>query len=390
MFRPEPMKDEDFDFDLNEFNRAFDKVQAHVFMGKNAAFLAPLLCSMNVVWSMDIPTACTSGITITINPQFFMSLPFKTQCFVLMHEIWHTANLYFLRIGDRDPQLFNFAADISINNMLHKLGYTWSGFTPWFDLRYGDMPDEDIYDDLIARGFQVPDTDSFGLPLVPGQLPGDMLEPEEGDQSKVIHNVLKARHQAIMQGKPGDVPGSTESILKQFLKPVVPWESELRKWMTELSNHRHTWKRPNRRHQNIYLPGRTVDRSKLAHLVFYWDVSGSISDKDVIRMMSEVRYIKDYFKPDKLTLVQFDVNITSVQEFSKDDQFEEIKVIGRGGTDLRCVREDMIERKPTAAIIFTDLGCAPMQPLLFDIPLLWIAINAHSDVPFGRKINIRT
>lgn len=139
----------------------------------------------------------------------------------------------------------------------------------------------------------------------------------------------------------------------------------------------------------MYLPGITKDTSRLEHLCYYMDVSGSITTEDVIRFNSEIKYIKDTFNPEKLTLVQFDTEITNETVIEEFDEFNALNIIGRGGTSLVPVKEHIEKHKPTAAIIFSDLECYPMDKLSEDIPVIWVVINnKHAKVNFGTKVHI--
>src|SRR5690606_36181796 len=102
-----------------------------------------------------------------------------------------------------------------------------------------------------------------------------------------------------------------------------------------------------RRYFDVYLPGEVEDEGRLEHLIYYLDVSGSVTDAQAMRFNSEVKYIKDTFNPKKLTLAQFDTRITWERTFLEDDPFDEIVIIGRGGTHLEPVRQHMIKHRPT-------------------------------------------
>ncbi|MFP3608004.1 VWA-like domain-containing protein, partial [Paraburkholderia sp. SIMBA_053] len=82
-----------------------------------------------------------------------------------------------------------------------------------------------------------------------------------------------------------------------------------------------------------------------------------------------------------LSIVQFDTRIQRTDTWGEDDPFEKIEIIGRGGTSLECVRRDMLEENPTAAIIFTDMQCRPMEPLNLDIPVIWIVTGTGGHKP---------
>jgi predicted metal-dependent peptidase len=390
--KPQPIDNSKIDLDIDLLVRELDKTKSKIWIGKNAAFLAPLMCSMPWIWSTDCWTAKTDYTHLFCNPFFFLANPPKVREFVIVHELWHPAKLHNIRMGDRHPLLWNYACDININNDLVKNGYSFQGLVmadgspvkPWYDPSFGDATPEDIY----AKLFNDHRLDDPDVPWNQGE--DDLLPPDESTNEKVVNNVIRAKEQARINGSWGDVPGEIEQILDRFLNPVVPWRQVLYQWFTELTKTHMTWKRPNRRYKprDIHLPSRYRDRGKLANLVFFWDTSGSISNEDIIRFSSEVKFIKDVFKPEKLTIVQFDTMIQKILEFDDTDAFVRIEIAGRGGTHLGCVREYIMKHEPTAAIIFSDLFCEPMQEGP-ECPIIWATVgNPSATVPFGKLIHI--
>lgn len=378
---------EEFDFNLTLLTREMDRTKSAVFLGKNAAFLGPLMCSLNFYWTMDFPTAGTDGVNLYWNPQWFLSLDPEVRKTVLMHELWHVARLHMIRRGTRDHRIWNYACDIRINNDLENERYSFHGTDPWKDQSYGLMPEEDIYDDLISKAVEPPPS-----PWDVEGDQGDMADEDISDAIKqtLINNVVQATHQARISGGASDIPGEIEETLKQFLAPVVPWEVLLHRFFQDLIEEGYTWSRPNRRYQDMYLPDRFDDDGRLEHLIYYLDVSGSITNAQVLRFNSEVKYIKEMYNPKKLTLVQFDTRITKEEVFLEEDPFDEITIVGRGSTSFEPVREHMLEHNPTCAVIFSDMQCAPMQPLPFEIPIIWVAIAASGvTVPTGKIVYIK-
>jgi predicted metal-dependent peptidase len=269
---------------------------------------------------------------------------------------------------------------------------------------YKDMVEEDIYEDLLTKPRHIILVGSWtGLPLENtgtgeegdeiddgDMLPGQEIDDPTGARVAAVSVVVQAQQVAQMSGESGDLDQAVSAVLKQFLAPIVPWDVFLHRFMKELSRGGRTWARPNRRFPDQYLPSNFLDKKDLEHLVFIEDVSGSISDRDALRFNSEVKFVKDSYNPKKLTLVQFDQEITQVKEFSRKDKFEQIEIIGRRGTDLAPVRQWIIDNRPTAAIIFSDLGCPPMEPLPFAMPIIWVTINNPSTKPaFGVQTHIR-
>ena len=375
------------DLPLSPFDmqRELDKAKSKVFTSDNAAFLGSLMCTMEFVWSKDLETAATNGITFWCNPDFFMVLTFEARQSLILHELWHAARLHMLRIGSRDPEEWNWACDIRINNDLYSEGRTidFGPVKPWFrpDMDQPEiMAEEDIYDLIKQQQIQMP-------PSWAGA--GDLIEISPEETQQAVNNVVHAVQQAHIMGKPGDVPGDISNVLKKFLAPIVPWQVVLKQFFEDMLDEDYTWKKPNRRHQDIYLPSRFTDDGRLEQLNYYLDVSGSITDEDVLRFNSEVKYIKDTYNPVKLKLIQFDTGIRQVLEFDEDDPFDEVVVVGRGGTCLIEVRQHIIDDTPTAAVIFTDMGVAPMRELPFEIPIIWICVgNKGATVPFGTLLHI--
>lgn len=375
--------------EMQELTRQLDITKSRVFLGKNAAFLAPLMCSLTFVWDETVDTAETDGVTLWWNPDWFISLPPETRETVLFHEIWHPARLHNLRKGSRDAKIWNYACDIRINNDLKREGFSfkdveWAWLEPEMDEGpEGRLSEEQIYDLLIKSGKQPPPQ--------PGQSKGDMVEPSDEVLRESLNSVVRAMHQARASGAAGVIPGDIKALVDKFLESVVPWEVVLMKFFTDLLDTYYSWARPNRRYPHIYMPSLMDDEGRLEHLMYFIDVSGSVSQKDIVRCNSEVKYIKDVLNPKKLTLVLFDTVIQDEFVFLEDDPFEKIVVTGRGGTSFVPVREYIQEHKPTAAVIMSDLDCPPMKALDYDVPIIWIGVNAGSrTVPFGELIHIRS
>lgn len=270
--------------------------------------------------------------------------------------------------------------DYVINNDLTAMGYNAGGMG-LHNPAFKGMCEEDVYDIIHQK--------TTG-PREPNKYT-DLREPSKEILHETINNVVRSMHEAVQAGMAGSIPGSTKALIEAYLKPVVPWERLLDRFMQDLIEEDYSWARPNRRYPNIYLPQRIQEEGKLQKLNYYLDVSGSITDADSLRFNSEVKFIKDRYSPHELNLIQFDCRIQKEQLIRDQDDFKEVEIIGRGGTSLVPVRNHIIDNKPTAAIIFTDLCCGAMEILPIDIPVIWVVLNnPHASVLFGEKIHINT
>ena len=153
----------------------------------------------------------------------------------------------------------------------------------------------------------------------------------------------------------------------------------------------YSWRKPNRRFSDMYLPSRVESDGRLTHLLYFLDVSGSIEESQIVRFNSEIRHIKESLNPDKLTLVQFDTRIQRVDVFTSTQKFTNIHVVIGGGTSYNEVHDYILKEKPTASVIFTDLCCTPMQEV--DSPIIWVTreedLKYASKPLFGKTIVIK-
>lgn len=375
-------------------DRALDKCKSTVFLADDAAFFGSLMCSLEFIWDDSMPSAATDGIRLWFNPHFFMALNEATRSTVLKHELWHVARMHSLRVGNRAPVTWNWACDIRINNDLDKTGKnSFTGIEDcWKDHSYDQqgsslMSEEEIYEILVNNQMPPPKGGSFGVGI---DGDGDLKPLNQKEKQQVINTVVQAVQQAKMSGAAGTIPGGVEKILKQFLEPVIPWEQVLMQFFSDMLEDDYTWARPNRRYEHMYLPSHFLDDGRLEHLVYFLDVSGSISMRDILRFNSEIKYIQERLNPQKLTLIQFDTEIQKIDEFEADQPFNEITVNAGGGTCLVPVREMIEKLKPTAAVIFTDLYVTPMEHLTVDIPVIWCVYNnPRATVPFGKMLHIK-
>jgi predicted metal-dependent peptidase len=252
-------------------------------------------------------------------------------------------------------------------------------FDPSLD-KDGLLCEEEIYDLLLRDGGRIPKNTRPDLII--------NLTPEQ--TSAILGMVVQAVQAAEMAKQAGALPGNLKQVLNKFLEPVIDWRAVLNQFMTDLMDEGdYTWSRPSRRHE-IYMPSIQKEEGNLdMELVYFQDTSGSISEEDMIRFNSEVRYVKEVLQPEKLTLVQFDMEIAYTKTFLKDEPFEDIEMHGGGGTDLHPVWEWIEKNRPKAAIIFSDLFCDPMRPLTVPVPVIWAVVhNEGAIVPFGKLIHI--
>lgn len=373
---------------LYELNQRMDKAKTQIFLGSNSGFFGSLLCSLNFIWSRELPTAATDGLSIWWNPDWFMTLPIKTVATIIRHELDHVARLHMLRKGDRDMRVWNYACDYRINNDLENDGYRFDGTQPLIDHKFDKkgelMAEEDIYRLLIQKG--TPNQGSWSndddVDIVP-----IATTPEVAN--KIIGNVVSASQTAKACGE--QLPGDVKKIVDQFLNPIIDWRITLRQFFTDQMDRDFSYRRPNRRYGDDYLPSLVdEDEGRLECLLYFQDVSGSITSQDSLRFNSELKYVWEDLRPKKIIVAQFDTIIQKVDVFENEDRFDWIETVGGGGTSLEPVLEMILKEKPTAAVVFSDLFCVPMDCSSVHCPLIWVTIgNRSAQVEKGTVIHIK-
>lgn len=346
-----------------EFESALTKAKVEFLQREDAVFISTVCFYLDLIEDDTQPTLCTNGKYIKINPQFFMSLSKSLQVSALAHETHHVVYDHMDRCGDRDPQKYNRAGDYRINLDLKDAGYE-IGATWLLDEQYRPYTTEQIYDLL-------PDEPEEGKECWADLVGGDSPEEKQETREYIQEVIMQAATAARMAGAPGSIPGHVQVYLDGLLKPKLPLEQHLRKFFTDLGKNDYTWTRPNRRHivHGHYLPSQKS--GELMHLAFAFDMSASVSDYDIKRYVSELTHVLKMMKPDKLTLVQFDWDIKSVDVIRNVSDMMRVKLHGRGGTSVHPLMDWAVATKPNALIVFSDGEYA--HPVVKPkCPVLWL------------------
>lgn len=362
--------------DTNALQKAFNRTKVKLMDTPDSVFFTTVCFSLKHTWDESIPTAMTNGLELRINPQFFMRLSEPERVFLLLHEVGHVIFLHCTpRIGNRCPDLWNQAGDYVINAILkeRKFQMPEGGL---YDAQYDGMSTEQVYDLLQANPSKkpLPMQDVVIGPMPGGQDPGkDGKAPMTAQEidNQITDILVRAATQSKLAGdKPGTIPGAVEIFLDRLLNPKLPWQTILRRFLNEQIKDDYSWQRPNRRFfPDIYLP--SPHSEGLTHLAFAVDTSGSVSDEDFLRFISEIAGVMRQFKPKKLTLIQFDTRIKSIDEIATVDDLMRVKFSGRGGTHIGEVLDWAEEHRPHALLVFTD-GEFRQQVRKLKSPLVWL------------------
>jgi len=359
---------------------------------QRSVFLATIAFNLKYKWEETIPTAGVDGITVFINPDFFLNQCNEAQrIFVIAHEAWHVALNHIVRRNERDPELYNEAGDYVINQLLHEAGYE---MFDWVlrDQKYAGMSTHQVYEllkkeedkkDKKPAGGNGPASSSTGNKMAGDVMPCPVPDKEMDNITKTI--LTKAVAQSKMQSeKPGSIPGEITRELDKLLNPIMPWESILDMFLTDLAKNDYTWRRPNRRFMpEFYLP--TQQSNTLGHITIAIDTSGSITKEQLREILSEISYIHEKFRPQRLTILDCDRHIHNVHEVTPDIDIRDLRFTGGGGTAFQPVIDYCEKNETQALLYFTDLYGRelPREPAF---PLIWLCYSNHAPATTGETI----
>lgn len=372
------MKD---NMDLTKLNREMGKTKVLLMSKPEFVFFSTLVLSLKTIWEDNHKTAYVDGRVISWNPEFYLSLSRDERVFVLVHEALHVVWKHLGRGKGLNQKLWQAACDFAINGTLVQRGFKMPVSGGLYEARFLNMSAMDIYNVLFAENF-MPPPDMWEDLREPAQKDPNMHEVEVRDM--LMRAVTVAKMSA--QGS-GAIPGDVQIMLNEMLDPRLPWTTILSRWLQARIKTGYNYSRPNKRYQDVFLPSRSG--KGLKSLAVFMDTSGSVTDEQFSRMVSELTGVIKRYKP-VITLITFDTTINDVHQIRTISELMQIKFKGRGGTCCECVFDWIEENKPDASIVFTD-GEFDFQRDKLSRDLVWI-INDNKDfVPaFGKAVFYET
>jgi predicted metal-dependent peptidase len=405
----------------------------------NQPFFGTLCLRLKLV-AGNVPTMATDGRRIVFNPDFVVSLQPEELQAVLAHEVLHCALGHHCRRGQRDPQLWNEAADLAINPLLISNGFSLPEGA-LLDSAFYNLSAEEIYARRLKESGgggnssqpQPPEPSAAGNgPASPQQAPspqspksgsenplenqpaqdgqrgptgtesprpgafGEVMDAtdddgrpaSEAEKSRQQHEWNIAADQAVRSAKAcGREPASIERPLTESRQSKQDWRSVLRDFVAARRPSDYRWNPPNRRFvaSGLYLP--SVARTGLGTIVIGVDTSGSVGEKELEQFAGEISAICDEAQPEAVHVVYCDAAVQGIQEFGPAEPIQ-LQPKGGGGTDFcpvfQWVQENGIE--PACLIYLTDL-CCHSYPAPPEYPVLWVT-DSRRTAPFGETVQI--
>lgn len=389
-----------------DIKTATEKLQrARVQLVMREPFFGALLMQMPMQMDSGVKDMITNGQSIRFNPTYAANLPDPEILTLLAHCVLHPALGHIFRRGHRDAKTFNKAGDYAVNNFLdtyNKEAAAEGRPTPFvmpkgstIDHSMDAMATEEIYTKLMARpkppggggngNGNSDDGDGSG-----NQPPGQ-FEDAQGDESEQTEQQEEwncALRQAAMMAKAqGRMPASMQRYIETALKSPIDYKEELRDLVTASAADDYSWRKVNSRYAQTGCILPALKSEKMGHVAIVLDTSGS-TVMLLEQFVAEVMEIVDTVKPEKITIIQCDAEVGSVDVLESGDTLAGIKATGGGGTSFKPPFEYLAKEQdePVVLIYFTDLyGDFPAEEPPY--PVIWAA-TTDQPIPWGRAVRV--
>ena len=382
--------------DSVEVSRALlDKVaKCKVRLNIKSVFYGNLAMGMDWVaclsmYGMANKTMATDGISIFWNPGFVEGMTLDEFIGVTAHEVAHKVLKHHLRIRGRDPLIWNVATDYAINKILVDDGFVLPK-DALLNSKYDGWNAEKIYIDLMK---------DQSKKNIKQQAWGNFIEPKNPDGSSKSSEEMSAEGQkvdgqaraAAAAGKlAGNQPGNLVEMVNKSLEPDIDYDEIIWKVFTGHGLPEYSMRRPSKSILSNYDMFSVGHDSTGAGIIGIGaDVSGSIGTIELMHILGIINSVIEQTGPEKIVVVQFDHQVSSVIEYDGDSALPDFKVTGRGGTDFspqfKAIEDSGLHIDQY--LVITD-GYGPFPDKAPDYPVTWL-MTTDVRAPWGTTVPFR-
>ena len=294
-----------------------------------APFFGALILFTTVEENPDIATAATDGERVYFNPAFLNRLTPAELDGVMLHEVLHAALLHNQRRRERDPYLWNIAADIVVNGIILEQSGLKLPANPVIDATLEKYPVEEVYQILLSSQKERKPDPTLGMDLV--AIPDSMSKDGRLDVNaaeleghwKQAWQQAEALHRMTSRG---DLPAELARHVKDITEPKLDWKTMLWRFLVQTPMDFCSW---DRRfiHNGMYLESLGGESLKVYVAI---DTSGSIDQKVLSQFLAELKGILLSYPHIHLKLYYADADIYGPYELGENDALPKPK--GGGGT----------------------------------------------------------
>ena len=376
-----------------EFSKIISKCILQI--RKESPFFASLILFAPIIESQSIDTAATDGRNILINNKFFSSLKSSEQNAVMLHEVLHLALLHVFRMNSRNPEVWNIAADIVVNNLIDLNTSFKLPKEAIRDKSFRKKSVEYVYEQLIKNKTRLKLYNLHNPDLLSNKIDVTQTKQVDENEQYEIENYWKDNIQVLQKSAEinkykGSIPGGMEAEIATVLEPEVDWRIALWKFVAKTPS---DFDEYDRRffHRGLYLEGLESESINVSVCI---DTSGSVSDQLLEQFLGELKGILRSYPHVKCDLFYADYSLHGPYEI---DSIEGIpKIIGRGGTSFKpffnYIKKNNDQLNSNKALIYLTDGFGDF-PKDASAPTMWIVCKDGLETnhfPFGDVIRIST
>lgn len=389
------------DADLLTAKKKVTTAKVAVITSPEFIFYGAIIAKLKFIYDESLPTAAVDGIHMIFNPSFILGLTHRQTVFVLMHEVKHLVYKHIERLGDRDHKLWNIAGDYVINNFLDTKKFD---LTPGvlLDHQYDGMSTDEVY--FRLREQQKQDPSSIPEPDHEDLLPANKYGVSKGSTTANQAAASAYMDQAIAEGMVkaqsearngnvkgiGNIPGDIVRYYEELVKPSVPWQTVLQRFLFGVAKTEYTYRRLGRRSEALGYPIPSLHGQSMDCIDFAIDTSGSVSEEDFKQFMSEICEVFRTFSPQHIGIHQFDDIVQDSRKVCSLEEFRQIEFKGGGGTTIGPVLDLYKENDAKALVVLTDgyfYHDVTQDPRK---PVIWAIYNNPAFVPlFGTAVHFK-
>lgn len=418
--------------------QARDKVAAaRVWLMKHKPFFGVLARAFRIEMTLMVPAfRLLPDDRLLCHPLVTLELRFPSLCARLAHLSLHAALGAFGRRREREPRRWNLAHDLAVAPLLDAAELS-VGAVPGVLAELPPGANAETYYAMLPEG-SAPDAAWCDLcdpePSEEAPPAGSYTRQDGGDEpgeesdrtgdrgegidfdpqdvsvdSRGLELQWKMRLGAAYEeevasgGKTfGDMPDWIEELVRATIEPPADWSVMLQQAVSALKRTDRTYLRPSRRMASLVqddtwpevvaMPGRRIEQA--GQLVAVVDTSASIAANTLSRFLGTVASVATAEGIDDVRLVHADAAVTRDHTlFAAELLFEEVAMVGRGGTDfapaLRMLSAEAVRQGQRFTVAYlTDLdGRFPDASEVRQLEVLWVVPHdvGHRP-PFGRTV----
>lgn len=386
-------------------------IKARTILVLDHPFFGVLSLRMKLTEDNNIETACTNGKEIRYNTKFIDSLTLAETVGLMAHEVLHIALGHPWRQDEREHDMWNIAADYTINQQLINVGLSLPAGA-LLEPKYSNLAAEEIYailekeeesksksnennsgkdsdgnsEDGEEDSKKEASNNSKDKTSDPGKC-GSFSKPSEDKvEEKELQEDWKAAISQAAKMQHGNLPASIAKQIEELVNPSVPWHVLLRDFVERTAKNDYNFAIPNRRYiqSGFFLP--SLISEEIPEIVIAIDTSGSIDSEALNIFAAEASNVLSAYQT-TVRVVYCDTKVQKEELFTREDMPLKFSPAGGGGTNFIPVFDYVSNQglQPACLIYFTDMfGTFPN--LAPSYPVMWLTMNENSKAPFGETV----